>query len=295
MMTLSSRVRHGARRIDAWLFGGVPPHALGLFRAIFGSFLLLYWLTKAPRVTMLFSDRGLVLPLVDSPFLMPPPVSVAWLLYGVMLVSLLCVALGWRTRIAGCIALFLSAYYWFLSLHLFDTSFDRLFLFFLAVLAIDGADHAFTLPLWLRGRTIADGTTSAFAQRLIAIQVTATYAGVGWQKFLLTDWAGSETLWYSLQNTWATPVAFAVAAFGLPLSFFGVVTFIVKIFECLLPIGLWHRSLQPWFFAFGALFHLLVTVLLGMWWFLAMPATYLLFLDPSTVASWSQKNDLAGG
>ena len=273
---------------EQWWTREAPPHILALFRIVFGSFLLLYWGLKLPHVTMLFSEEGIVLPLFDAGFLglffAPPNSEVAWVLYSVHMGALLLLTVGLLSRVGAAIAFILSAYYWFLSLHLFGTSFDRLFLFTLLVLACSGSDRTFSVSMWWKhGSFFAWEAASILPQRLLAAQITATYLGVGWQKLWLPDWQSGEVLAYGFIGRWATPPAYALARMNFPLEVYDWAVTAIKGFEMLLPFGLWSERFRWWFFLGGALFHIGIAVLLAIWWFLVLIPAYILFYEPEEV------------
>ncbi|TSC57891.1 MAG: HTTM domain protein [Candidatus Peregrinibacteria bacterium Greene0416_19] len=303
-------------------FRQVPPHALALARIGFGFFLLLYFSLQFPTVAMRYSSAGIILPLFRpttplTVILTPPPPPIALLVFLVLLVFLLLFTLGWHMRIVGTVAVILYLYYWFLSLHLFDTSFDRIFLLALAVLTFSGADRVLSVRSYLEGyrgvrgnrryrgivfnprtrRTLqyrppGRGRTgripplvSVFPQRLLAIQLTVTYLGVGLQKLVLPGWDGGEVLTVGFAGRWATPLARWLLLENIPLSAYDLLIFLIIALELTLPFGLWSRRMQRWFFALGFLFHLGIALLLGIWWFLALPVLYILFVDPEEVKS----------
>jgi hypothetical protein len=81
-------------------------------------------------------------------------------------------------------------------------------------------------------------------------------------------------------NVWSTPLAFAIARLNIPIVFYDVLTWCVKILHGLLPIGLWSDRYQKWCFLGGALFHISITAIMGMWWFLLLIPLYASFVDP---------------
>jgi hypothetical protein len=279
------------QRLEHWAFREAPPHILALLRLGTGAFLFFYWGLKGPHVAGLFSDQGLWLPLTDgsSPVWLQllasaPPADVAWLLYGLFMVCLLLVTIGLWMRPAAVLAVVLYAYYWLISLHLFPTSYDRLFPFLLAVLAFSGADRTFSVRSFLTlGSPLAWETCSVLPQRLIALQVAATYLGVGWQKMVLPAWQSGDILVQSMMGMWGTPIARWLMRLNLPATFYDQTVRGVMALEFWLPIGLWIPRVQWGFFVAGALFHLLVAILLGIWWFLILIPAYIAFLPPETV------------
>lgn len=275
-----------ARAWNAFWFQEVPPHAIALFRVLGGAWLLFYWLGFAPHVRLMFSNEGIAIPLLPFD---APGLHTAWLLYGIFLACLALVTLGLCFRLASAGAFVLAVYHWFLSLHHFGTSFDLLYVFLLLCLALSEADATYSLRMYIeKGSVFAWKPVSIFAQRLIAVQITMTYFGVAMQKLWLPDFQGGEILSWSFMGLWATPIAFWTVNHIHSMLVFDWWNFLVKVCEIALPIGLWIRPIQKWTFLGGILFHIFLVALLGMWWFLAMIATYPLFLEPEVVKKYLQ-------
>jgi hypothetical protein len=258
-----------------------PPHALAIFRIAFGAYLLFYWGLKAPHVPVLFSEEGIAIPRFAWTVLTPPPAEIAWVVYGAFLLSLAALTLGFAARPAASVACALSLYYRLLSVHLFGTSFDRLYIFALAVLAFSGADRTFSLAmLRKRGSIFAWEKISILPQRILAAQLTATYLGVGLQKLFLPSWQGGEILAYGFTGRWATPLSRWIMRQNWPMQVFDAAVFLVKAFEISLPIGLWIPRVQWLFFLGTALFHTAIALTLGIWWFLILVPANVVFLEP---------------
>ena len=71
---------------DRFWFAEVAPHGLAAFRILLGGFLFLYHLRYLPHVDLLFSSRGVSVPVVLPDIAPPPPV--AWFLYVLSLEAL---------------------------------------------------------------------------------------------------------------------------------------------------------------------------------------------------------------
>lgn len=290
------------KRWNHWWFRDAPPHATAIFRIIFGSYLLFYFGIRLPHVSMLFSREGLVIPYDPTPLLSelrgaglsaslnfiltPPSVATAYIIFSILLVSLLFFTIGAWTRTCATIAFLLFVYYTFLSFHHYSTSYNRLFLFITFLFTFsDAAGKTFSFDIWRKhGSWSAWEAGSILLQRLIAVQLTATYVGVGWQKIILSGWQGGEILFYSFQGMWATPIAWWFVRQEFPMLLYDAMTFLVKAFEVALPIGLWVKKMRLWFFLGGLLFHAGVALFLAaIWWFFAMPAAYFLFYEPEEI------------
>jgi|GEM_PF-556572 len=287
------RLSSYAQAWDRWWTDESYPHVMGIFRCIFGLWMLLYWGIRLPYIRILFSTDGIVFPKI--PAYMPeqlqwllqvPEPRISLIIYCVLLLSLLCLTVGLYTRSSAGIAFLLSWYYFYLSLQLFHTSFDRLYIFVLFVLMISQAGEYLSIDAWEKyGSPLRWGKMiSIFPQRLIAFQLTMTYFGVGFQKLWLPDWQGGEMLWYSMMGVWATPLAFKITSHGWSNWYHVAVNF-VKLFELLLPFSFWIKRYHiRWIGIFSAvLFHLSVDLLLSIWWFAILIPAYIVFFSPTEV------------
>ncbi len=274
-------------RWNHFFFTPIPPHSLAILRILFGAFLLLEWAVYFPRVPMLFSDHGLLVPWITQgipSFVVHPDLTTAYAIYLLHGICLILFTIGFGMRFSGFIAALLMFYYYNLSFHAFPSSYHRIFLFFLIILSMSGADCAFSLRMKIkRGAWSAYDLVPAWPQRVLQIQLTLTYLGVGLQKLVLPGWETGEVLSYAFIGRWATPLAFWVARLDLPLWFYDKLVFFVKFLHIALPFAFWMPKIRPYAAAFAALFHIGVALLLGMWWFLAMIPAYIVFWDPTDI------------
>ncbi|HLD07868.1 MAG TPA: HTTM domain-containing protein, partial [Candidatus Peribacterales bacterium] len=285
-------------RIDHWLTRLGPPHLIAILRILFGAYMLLYFGVHIPSVAILYSNAGLAIPydlslmLPNFPllpylqyFLTPPSPEISYLLYGLMLASLLSLTIGCRTRTSALASFLFYLYYNFLSFHNYSTSYNRLFLFFLFLFIFSGAGKTFSVEMWRKyGSPLAWEPVSVLIQRIIAIQITMTYLGVAWQKTWLPAWQGGEVLYYSFQGMWATPLAWFTVRLPIPMWVYDALVILVKVMEVSFPMGFWIKKLRWYAFALGIFFHVSVTLFLAaIWWFYAMIACYITFFDPEEV------------
>jgi hypothetical protein len=262
-------------------------------RIAVGAWLLLIWTLRAPAIALHFSGAGLsipaltVRPLWFPAFLWAPSIPLTFVFYGFLLFALLCITVGVAMRTSIFITLFCTVIFWNTSLWLFWTSYERIFVFLLAVLLLSGADRTFSLRQRIRkGRWGCAEPVSIFAQRLIAFQITATYVGVGWQKMVLPAWQGGEVMSYSFANRWGTLASRWILAWDIPMPWWDALTLGVVYFELLLPILLWIPRCRKWGILGGAVFHIAIAVLMQIWWFLFLIPAYLVFFEPESVERW---------
>jgi hypothetical protein len=272
------------------------PHTMGIVRVVAGGWLFMYWAIRLPYIKMLYSSDGLVFPKI--PAYMPeslewllqiPELRVALAIYTIQLVALATLTIGLHTRLSAFIAFCISWYYFYLSLHLFHTSFDRLYILVLLVLSISSAGEWLSMQAWGKyGSPLKwEKMVSVFPQRLLAFQLTMTYFGVGFQKLWLPGWQGGEMLWYSMMGVWATPLAFKITSYGWS-DLYHVGVNMVKMFEVLIPFSFWIRRYNIRWIGMGSglAFHILVDLLLYIWWFAVLIPMYIVFFSPEEVHAW---------
>lgn len=283
------------QRWNDWWFRPCPPHALAIARIAVGVFVCFFLSLYAGSVPLQLSDAGIALPLLAGrapawldPVLQPPPLAVAWSLYVLMFACAVMLAAGFLMR-AGIVGLLCTALWaWQLSFHLFPATIHRVLLILLLVLLFSKADRAFSVRMYRRtGSWLAWEAVSILPQRLIALQITASYAGAGWQKLHLPDWQSGEILPYAFLSSWGTPLSRWIVRLNLPLPVYDAVVFLITFFEVTLPIGLWIRRFRIAFMIAGCLFHVAIFFLLSIWSFLfLLPFLYVTFLEPETVHAW---------
>ena len=299
-----NRIAGIRERWDRFWFEPKPPTSLALFRILFGSFLLVYWLVKAPHVPFLFTTRGLHFPMYPSPedgflgvtgirtflgaLMQPAPAWVIWTLYAALIVSLLAFTFGVFARRACLVYLVLSAYFHHLQVYQQNTLFDRLFLQLALVMCFARSDEVLSLKRWLferlgRSQPQPAALVSFWPARLVTVQVALVYFGTGFHKALSPAWQGGEILYYNFIGIWGSPLAFSIAGLGLPLALYAVAVYLTIAFELTAPLGLFSPRWQGWYFLTGMAFHLSIAWTLQIWQFLVMPAAYVLFVDAFTV------------
>lgn len=285
---------------DQWRrfwFREVPPHAQALLRIAFALYLVVEAGTYLPHVSALFSDQALTfsswapaLPPMLRPLLDPPPPAVARMIAGMYLLACLMLLIGYGMRTALVLLILLFLYYWQLSFFLFPSSYHRIYFFVLWVLLLSGADQTFSLRMRLeRGSALAWEPVSVFAQRLLAVQITFTYLGVGLQKTWLPAWQDGRALSLSLTGRWATRWGRAVVEYGLPFYVYSAAVHLITLGEVLIPVGLWLPRWRVAAAIAGAAFHAGIAVFMSIWWFVALIPAYIVFWPPDDVYAFCRR------
>lgn len=279
------------RQWDHWWFARVPPHAQALLRIAFALYLLVEAATYLPFVSQMFSDHALTFstwsrffPEAIRPLLDPPAAPIAWAVFSVYLLACVGLLLGFGMCFWLVVLLLLNLYYWQLSFFLFQSSYHRIYFVVQFLLLISGADRTFSLRmLRTHGSVFAWEYISAFPQRLLAIQMTVTYLGVGLQKSWLPDWQDGGALTSSLLHRWATPMGRYVVALNWPFWLWSLFVDGVKLGEFFLPVCLWLKAWRPYAVVAGLGFHAGIAILMSIWWFLPLVPAYIVFWPPEDV------------
>ena len=289
---------------DRFWFEPKPPTSLALFRILFGSFLLFYWLARAPYVPFLYTARGLYFPMYSAPedgflgvrgvrtllgaLMQPAPEWLTWILYGGLVLALAMFTLGVFSRRACLAYLVLSVYFHHVQVYQQNTLFDRLFLQMAVLMCLARSDEVLSLRRFYLERFRGSAPPSAplvpfWPARLITVQVALVYFGTGFHKTFSPAWQGGEMLYYNFIGIWGSPLAFSIARLELPMEVYAVFVYLTIAFELTAPFGLFSRRAQPWYFLAGMAFHVSIAATLQIWQFLVMPAAYVLFVDAFTV------------
>ena len=287
-MTSLRRLLH---RWHTWWCRPCVPHALGLFRIIFGAWLVFYWSTKLRHAPELLSARSVFPfePLWDWPTVhwllaaQSAPVTTAMVV--LLIAGFACVTVGWHTRLMLITTCILYGYFWNLSLY--TNGIDTFYLSSLGILTFSNAGDVFSLDTWRRHHGIWNGrfAKSILPQRLLMLHAGAIYLGAGLEKLWLPGWQGGATLWYIFSSQWGTGAAFWLLSFGWSPVLYNVAVFYVKILEISLPFLLLVRARYVrWFAAAaGTVFHVLITIFINVWQFSGIVAFYIVFLEPEEI------------
>jgi vitamin K-dependent gamma-carboxylase len=265
-----------ARAYDAFWMRETNSLRLGCFRIMFALYMLAYLAVLAPDVVVLFSNQG-----VYAPYLVPdlaPPPAVAWLLFGAMLVLALSILAGYRTELSALLLLALYLHHYFLQLAVKQSSFERLIILYLAILSLAGSGQ----HLGFDG-VRAPGPRLVWAERLIAAQSVFLYTGSGLWKLLNPAWHTGALLQSTFQGMWATPLAFEVAALGLPAAAWAAGSWSIIALELSLgPLLVWRKT-RTVAIALATAFHIGNWLLLFIPEFLVCVTALVVFLDERTL------------
>lgn len=275
---------------DTFWLEEVEPHALAFTRICFGLFLLVYAGLYVPHLDVLFSNQGLVLPLYLDRFpsfawaLAPHSPAVTHVIYGVFLLCIVGITVGYKFRASVFGTIVIALYLWQLQLHIFPTSYNRILLLCLIVFLFSGAHRTMSLDQKKRSGSFWDWEPiSVLPQRLITVQITCTFLGVSLQKWWLPHWKGGEILAYSYISRWSTPLGRWYAQLPFTLLHYDSIVWVVKFVQPITAAGLWIPRIRTVSVLFLSAFILLVSVMLSIWWFVFIIPAFCLFYRPKVV------------
>jgi Vitamin K-dependent gamma-carboxylase len=280
------------RAIGAWgrfWFTPQPTSAVALFRIALGLVTFLWGLALLPNVTTFFTTDGIE----------PVPVDVTWgllghftsdtavyLTYTALLLSALCVTVGFRTRLAS-IVMFITLFALIQRTHSIFNSGDGLLRILAFFLMFMPAGESLSLDRW---RTAPDAfwefpARSPWALRLVQIQVSVLYLAAVYSKVEGGGWTDGSALSY----VWRMD---DIVRFHVPGFIAGSVTlstlaaFLTLAVEFMIGVFVWVPSARPLVLGLGVVMHIGIDLTLRIGFFSsAILVAYLAFLSPDAAGS----------
>jgi uncharacterized membrane protein YphA (DoxX/SURF4 family) len=284
------------RAVESWerfWFRSAETSTLALFRIAFAVVVLGWTISLAPGLYSFFGDDGILpahpdngpgawglLQIDSSP-------AVVTILYLLLLVGALCLAVGFRSRLAAvvvfvCLISFGRRNPWVLN------SGDLLIfvLAFYVMLAPSGA--ALSVDRWLKARSRfwEFPERSLWPLRLIQVQVSLLYFFAVWEKVRGETWNDGTAVSYAFRI--GDLERFPVPGFvSDSLLLVNLLTYGTLAIELALAILVWNGKLRPWVLLLGVTLHLGIdyAVRVGFFSYAALVA-YIAFLPPDTVSAW---------
>lgn len=256
-------------QLQSKTYASVPPHALVLFRILFGIVLIVSWLSILLNVSSLS--------------------MVEWLFFGGMLIFSLLLTIGAWMRLVALLLAFIFI------LQLLPPSFTMylpavaekgqalLFAFLLIMLTMSDADRGFSYTMFRRyGSAREWEDVRARGHILMKSGITIAYLYLGLLPLWQPVWMNGLRLRSALIGSLGTGIA-ARTARALSIKTLVWIVSPLQAFAIFLPFCLWLRSVQIVFLPLAILFHIVLGLFLGQWWLLVLAAGLPLFLDPETV------------
>ncbi len=301
---------------NRFFFEPTDARPLGVFRIVFGVYLLVYfqqirWLLEmnflrdgysshlASRLTASF-PHDLFLPLRQA------PEGVFYSVYGLTFLLVAWFAIGLAHGVAS-VLLWIVVCGWLSPIQSGSNSADQVvkiltFLFMIAGLAGHSA-RRYSVDAWLRRRSGEgdDGRVASWSTRLFQIQLAAIYLWSGFHKASVVDWYNGsavhfvffQTAWSRVDMSWGAGYPFLT----------GLLSYGALFFEWLLfPVLVWNRRTRIPILLFGVAFHLGIALIMKVFVFgEIMILFYLCFLTQEHydavgrwVRRWTTKGQAAG-
>jgi Vitamin K-dependent gamma-carboxylase len=275
-----SPLRAVTTRWNALWFAPASPYPLAAFRILLGAYLVAYFATMLPHVTVLFSSHG-----VRAPWLVPdyaPPPLLAWSLYLLLCGAAFALLLGWRMAVTAPVLLGLYLHHYFLALAVKHSAFERLIVVYLLALWLGGSDRVWACSSRPAHPELKP-TVPSFGARLLRFQTIVLYLGAGLWKAANAGWQSGVVLASTLQSMWATPLAFWWVRQGITPEGWATLSRLVIGGEILLAVLLWIPRTRYVGIALGVLFHVGNSVILSIPEFLVCIAPYVVFMPEAHV------------
>ena len=283
-----------ARWVAGWerfFFEPATTSTLALVRIAFGLLTFAWGLALAPDLFTFFSDDGLLPPeVLDQEWNL-----LAWFqgdtalvaVYGALLLSALCVALGLFSRLAA-LVLFVTLLSFERRNPLIYNSGDFVIQHLAFFLALAPSGAALSLDRWRRTRAgfWEFPPRAQWAIRLMQIQLSVIYLTSVWAKVRGETWNDGTAVSYALrlEDLERFPLPHFVVDTPLIAN---VLTYGALAIELGVAILIWNRRARPYAVVAGVALHLGIDYALEVGFFsYAMLILYLAFLPPETARAW---------
>ncbi|OJW08531.1 MAG: Vitamin K-dependent gamma-carboxylase [Planctomycetales bacterium 71-10] len=304
--------------LQAWnrfWFAPISARPLGVFRILFGLFVLGHLALISVDLDFWYTDRGLMVgdeaAVTAGPFRpsllnhVQDPTSVRIVLGAVAVVAV-AFTLGWRTRIMG-VLLYLGVMTFYNRNLLTNCGPDQVMMItsFYMMLAPCGAAYSLDARREARRRgTPAEPLIYPWAQRLMQLQLCLIYFVTAYLKCGGRCWIGGTAIHYVLFNHEVGQFNLEWLG-GYPLVL-NLMAYAALVVEFALAFLLWFRPTRRWVALLGVLLHAGIVPLVNVPLFgEQMTALYILFLDPDELsalgrfltapARWLRRGEAAEG
>jgi hypothetical protein len=292
-------------RIERWFLDPVPIVALVLARIVYGAVLVCAYLAILPDVGALYGPRGLPGPapiqsfdptvfipardVVNAAFPSLPP-SVFWMLFALLIASAAAFSVGYKTRVAGTVALVLhvvlarcrnplaqwgwAAFIQPLMLYVIAAPTGRYLSVDAYLRRSDGAAPEPVPERWMG---------PAWPLRLLQVHTCLMYTSSAWPRIDDVGWLKGHAVYVAVTNVLFSRAAIDWHPFQVPLA---AINYATLVLECVAPITLWVSGIGPWFAYALITLHVGLEVLTQVgWWNFVMIASLLSFIPPRQLAT----------
>ena len=280
---------------DRFWFRPVSTSTLGLFRIAYGLVLTLWTLSLMPDATSFFSEEGVLaqtstdgwrwslLELYDSRL-------AVLVLMGVLLISAICVMIGYRTRLATVVTFLLLVSLRWRNIWVMNGG-DSLLRHMGFFLALAPAGAALSVDRWRSApeRFWSHPTRAPWGLRLIQIQISAVYLFTVWLKAQGARWNAGTAVSESLrvddllrfELPWAVTDSLLVA---------NLLTYGTMAVELALAVLLWNRLARPYVIVLGVVLHVFIELTMSLGFFsVVMILGYLAFAPEEAATRFTER------
>lgn len=294
------------RSLHDFFFAEEVPYGAALVRILVPLMASIPMWMRLPRVRELFTSDGATTQIFElfgeGPVLYVMPPSIAIPLYGILLFSMACSVIGYRTRWSLAIATVLYGYFNPLDAISTFTKYSVIASHMLLLLTLSNAGEVWSVDAWLKKRreaafNVIPKAFPIWPMRLMQILFAFIYFGAGITKIQTQEFFSGEQMRYWMLSNWnySNPIGEWMAMWS-PILLFSA--YITVLWETMFAVLVWRPKLRLIVLAIGALFHIGTWGLLGLRIFpLICLSGYLAFFserDFVLVRAWAKRWNLTG-
>lgn len=294
------------RSLHDFFFAEEVPYGAALVRILVPLIASIPMWMRLPRVRELFTSDGAPTQIFElfgeGPVLFVFPPSIAIPLYGILLFSMTCSVIGYRTRWSLAIATVLYGYFNPLDAISTFTKYSVIATHMLLLLTLSNAGEVWSVDAWLKKRrqsslTIIPKAFPVWPVRLMQILFAFIYFGAGITKIQTQEFFSGEQMRYWMLSNWNynNPIGEWMAMWSPVLLFSAYIT---VLWEMMFGVLVWRPRLRLIVLSIGAIFHLGTWILLGLRIFpmLCIFSYFAFFSERDLVMlrSWAKRWSLSG-
>jgi hypothetical protein len=280
-------------RISEFFFAQEVPYGMAILRMLAPLALSGNLIRRWPWVRDIFSSDGAPAPLADNfgHFNMLPVFSgtVCVALYALMVLAMVTMAIGFRTRLS--IILFGTLYWYFSIMDSVSTitKYSVILTHFFLLLALSNCGAVWSVDAWLARRKVRDPLACSLPKfpvwpaRLVQLFLGVVYRGAAVTKLHTPVFFSGDQLMYWMMTHMMSyaPLGDLLSQYPLLLSVFGYITII---WEVAFIFCVWFPMLRLPMLAIGAIFHIMTAFTLGLLVFpVVMMSSYFAFMTEADV------------
>lgn len=306
-MSLPAKTSENSNALSRFFFRQEVPFGLALVRILlpiacgipmfmrFAQSRILYTSDGSPVQMFELFGHGAVLPV------MPPSIGIP--VYSLMLACLVCLVVGFQTRVSSVLAAVLYIYFNFLDGVGTMTKYSVIASHLLVLLSVSDAGKIWSVDAWLERRRnphlrLTPPKVSVWPMRLMQIMFAHVYFGAAITKIQTDSFFSGEQMRYWMLSNWnyANPIG-EIMAMWSPLLL--VSAYMAVIWEMMFPFMAWRPKGRFVALGLGVMFHFMTWLTLGLYIFPAICISgYFCFMNEQDflfVRRWASRLRLSRG